>query len=395
MPVVSVDGPAPKPFFWKWVTAGPLALIGLLSMAGCQKVDEVAVYTVAKPPAAVKPRKTPPPVRPVEPRTAPADGPSRILAAVVPHGAQTWFFKLTGPSAAVVAEAQPFLDFVKSLHFEGETPRWTAPDGWTERPGNQFRFATLVIDGESGPLELSVSPLPTAEGEFDAYLLSNINRWRNQLKAPPLTAADLEKAAVKIDLEEITVWLVNIEGRLGPEGMGAGGMGAKGMGQGTPAREPQDRPSTPAGLPPLPLTFKLPDGWVRKPAGPMRMAEFEARDGERKVVVSISTAGGDLLANVNRWRGQIALDPIDAGQLNESMKKIDAAGVSADYVELIGPESASAPQTILGVIAPVGDRQWFLKLQGDSALAKREQPNFEAFVKSIRLPGSGEGTHGQ
>lgn len=299
---------------------------------------------------------------------------------------------MTGPSAAVIAEAQPFIEFVKSLHFEGETPRWTAPEGWTERPGNQFRFATLVIDGENGPLELSVSPLPTAEGDFNEYLLSNINRWRNQLQAPPLAAADLEKVVVKIDLADTSVWFVNIEGRFGSDGMGRSVPARESPAGASPASAAR---AAPADLPPLPLKFELPDGWVRKPAGPMRLAEFEARDGDLKVVVSVSTAGGDLLANVNRWRGQLALDPIDAASLKESLRKITVLGISADYVALAGPDDKPAPQTILGVIAPVGDRQWFLKLQGDSALAKREQPNFEAFVKSIRLPGSGEGTNGQ
>jgi hypothetical protein len=392
MPVVTVNGRKPQRSSWKRVTPCLALFFGLLSAAGCEKVAQIETYSVAKPPAAVKPRRAPAAVEPAEPRAKPASGPARILAAVVPHGAQTWFFKLTGPSAAVIAQAQPFLDFVKSLHFEEETPRWTVPDGWTERPGNQFRFATLVIDGEHGPLELSVSPLPTAEGDFNEYLLSNINRWRKQLQAPPLAAADLEKVVVKSDLADTSVWFVNIEGRLGSEGMG----------RSAPTREsPEGSPpanasrAAPAGLPPLPVKFELPDGWVRKPAGPMRLAEFEARDGDRKVVVSVSTAGGDLLANVNRWRGQLSLEPIDAGGLTESLKKITVLGISADYVELTGPEDKGAPQTILGVIAPAGDRQWFLKLQGDSALAKREQPNFEAFVKSIRLPGSGEGTNGQ
>ena len=39
----------------------------------------------------------------------------------------------------------------------------------------------------------------------------------------------------------------------------------------------------------------------------------------------------------------------------------------------------------LGVILPHGAKTWFVKLQGDSALAEREKPNFEAFVKSIRF----------
>jgi len=38
----------------------------------------------------------------------------RMVAAIVPHGEQTWFFKLLGEEAAVGAEKQVFVEFVKA-----------------------------------------------------------------------------------------------------------------------------------------------------------------------------------------------------------------------------------------------------------------------------------------
>lgn len=38
----------------------------------------------------------------------------RMVAAIVPRGEQTWFFKLLGEDAAVAAEKERFLDFVKA-----------------------------------------------------------------------------------------------------------------------------------------------------------------------------------------------------------------------------------------------------------------------------------------
>ncbi len=107
--------------------------------------------------------------------------------------------------------------------------------------------------------------------------------------------------------------------------------------------------------------------------------------------ITVSSAGGDLHSNVNRWRGQIGLAPVDRAELAKTAQKIDTFGTSGDYVELVGPESADKHiadkrRTILGVRADAGEGTWFVKLIGDSELAAREKSNFEAFVKSLKLP---------
>jgi hypothetical protein len=357
-----------------------LFLLPALMLSGCEKQEKVVAYTVAKPPPAVKPASIRAAVNnPVEPKAATAGEMGRILGAIVPHGEKTWFFKLTGPTRAVVEQVAPFLDFIRSLRFEGEAPRWTVPEGWTEQPGNQFRFATIVIAGASGPLELTVSPLPTGDGDFETNLLANINRWRGQMQVAPIEPAQLEKSTMKLDVGDLKVWLVNIEGRLG------GGMGGGPATGGPTAKTPQKNADSPRELPPLPFAFTLPEGWTRKPAGPMRLAEFEVKDGEQRVTISASTAGGDLLANINRWRGQVGLDSVPDDKLRESLRKIEVGKLTGDYAELVGPETTKPAQTILGVIVQVADRQWFFKLQGDGELAQREQSRFEEFVKSIQF----------
>jgi hypothetical protein len=369
-----------------------ILILPVLSLAaGCDKPGKITAYTVAKPPAAVKPailaRAA---VDHPAPQVPSAGEKGRILGAIVPHGEKTWFFKLTGPTESVVEQVPPFLDFIRSLRFEGDVPRWNRPEEWTEQPGNQFRFATLVIESATGPLELTISPLPTGEGDFNAQLLANINRWRGQMQVPPLEPAQLEKATMKLDVGELAVWLVNIEGRLGSTGMG----GAPAAGK-TAAPPSAAGGAVPHELPPLPFAFTLPEGWTRKPAGPMRIAEFEVLDGEKRVTISASTAGGDLLANVNRWRGQVSLKPVEEAELRKSLQKIEVGKFPGDYVDLVGPETTKPPETILGVIVPVGGQQWFLKLQGDAGLAKREQPRFEEFVKSIQFREAAGGTDGK
>ena len=54
--------------------------------------------------------------------------------------------------------------------------------------------------------------------------------------------------------------------------------------------------------------------------------------------------------------------------------------LAADYVQLSGPSEA-----ILGVVVVHEQTMWFVKLQGDPALAAREKERFESFAKSLRF----------
>lgn len=43
------------------------------------------------------------------------NGQSRVVGAIVPFNGGTWFFKLTGPTAAIAKEKTAFLDFLKTV----------------------------------------------------------------------------------------------------------------------------------------------------------------------------------------------------------------------------------------------------------------------------------------
>jgi hypothetical protein len=129
------------------------------------------------------------------------------------------------------------------------------------------------------------------------------------------------------------------------------------------------------------LHYKTPTGWTIKANGPMRLASLDIIDGEQKCDVSIIRLGPDqpVLENVNRWRGQIKLAPTTEGELQ--LKPIQCGGHDGQLVQLVGEA-----ETILGVIVPLPDATWFVKLQGPNALALRELEKFVAFTESIELP---------
>jgi hypothetical protein len=54
-----------------------------------------------------------------------------------------------------------------------------------------MRHATIAIETTKQPLELAVTPLKTGAGDFDDYVLANVDRWRQQLGLPPTSKAKL------------------------------------------------------------------------------------------------------------------------------------------------------------------------------------------------------------
>jgi hypothetical protein len=149
--------------------------------------------------------------------------PKRMLAAMVPGGGRTWFFKLIGPPDVVAAQKGNFDAFIRSVRFGGAAPEtgqvasqpqsvstaavgpngpsgaagstpgqvasdlpfsWGAlPAGWSAVPNVQPpRIAAFKVEGSGQQADLVVTRFPgSAVGSF----ADNVNRWRGQLGLAP------------------------------------------------------------------------------------------------------------------------------------------------------------------------------------------------------------------
>ncbi len=151
----------------------------------------------------------PKPAMPASPPQS-VEGPRRTLGAIIPRESDAWFFRVTGHDERVADQRDAWLQFVQSLQFDGDQPQWQLPEGWQQEPGSGMRFATIVMDPEDPPLELSVIPLPMPrDGDVDAYVLANVNRWRGQLALPPMDAGQLAREAETVGLPDTEITLVD------------------------------------------------------------------------------------------------------------------------------------------------------------------------------------------
>jgi hypothetical protein len=152
-----------------------------------------------------------------------------------------------------------------------------------------------------------------------------------------------------------------------------------------------ERTGEPSDVPPPPkpkgsLKWSLPKGWSELPGGGMRFATFKtpyAGKLEATVVVLPGPAGGEL-ANVNRWRGQIALPALDEAGLAKSRTTLNSK-VGAVNVYDFTSDGQAKSRMVAGYVATPDGNTWFLKLTGDADPVAKAKPDFMTILGSLHL----------
>lgn len=88
---------------------------------------------------------------------------------------------------------------------------------------------------------------------------------------------------------------------------------------------------------------------------------------------------GDLLSNVNRWRGQAGEPDVKEVDLPEILDVIEAPPHRVLYTEAIGKERA-----ILGAVFVADGRSWYVKLDGPPEAVTAERERFRKFLETIK-----------
>lgn len=171
--------------------AGLLGALLFGGLFGCNGNDEIVKTTEPRTNSG-KPNEVPA----VFPKEAPKGEkvPTRTLGVIAKKSdGQSWFFKLMGAPEEVTKQTEAFDKFVASLEFDEKKPKpsWMLPEGWRDLPGSGIRVATILTGPDKGALEISVISL-------GGDLLSNVNRWRNEVGLPPLKEEELATGVKEI-----------------------------------------------------------------------------------------------------------------------------------------------------------------------------------------------------
>jgi hypothetical protein len=318
-----------------------------------------------------------------------------------------------GPSAAPADSTPPIT--------------WTIPQGWKELPGDsQFRYATFSVSADDPKAELTVVPL----GAEAAAVSPNLSRWAGQLKLPTPTEAELSKfcqqtqvsgeQATFVDMTgsaetgnppaRMLAAIVPHDGRTwfftlkapepvaaaqksnfetflhsvqfptsaAPSADAAPNVPGPGLGSAAPSGQTYKL-----------VKWKTPEGWVEQPgANAMRVTSFRVGTGTEtaEVIVSrINEAGfGSMDANINRWRGQVGLEPSEDTKQGVSATLV--GGKPGMKINFVGPKTGDQqPKEIVVALTILGGDGWFFKMLGPQSVVSAQKDNFQQFLDSLQF----------
>jgi len=133
------------------------------------------------------------------------------------------------------------------------------------------------------------------------------------------------------------------------------------------------------------LAWTLPEGWRQSVSRGMRYATLKPPlpgRVEASVVVLPGPAGGEL-ANVNRWRGQIGLPPVDEAGLAAVRRTLGTRAGPVSVYDFTS-EGQSRSRVVVAIAVAEGN-SWFLKLAGDAEPVGAAQPGFLRLLESLHV----------
>lgn len=294
---------------------------------------------------------------------------------------------------------------------------WTVPEGWTQLPAAQMRYAAFQASADDPNLVVTVIPLSPSQA-----ILPNINRWEGQIGLPPSSETDAIAKLTRLAVAGVPFGMLELNGPATPDKPAQSILIAlaempdhtwffklQGAAEKVAAqkpkfeafvqslrfagREPTTAPtSAPAEHSVADATPKwnVPSAWKLQPEKPMRFATYRTSadaNGPEVIISRFPAAFGNILDNINRWRGQVGLPPV-TGETGAPPLHLTVGATQADVYDFTGPASTASPvQRIRVVLVPTPDAQtmWFFKLQGPADLVNKEQAAFDEFVLSLRF----------
>ncbi len=135
------------------------------------------------------------------------------------------------------------------------------------------------------------------------------------------------------------------------------------------------------------LVWTAPASWQTKPLGQMRRGSFgikgaDGSEADLSIFVFSGPAGG-VIDNINRWRGQIGLAPVDQAKLADETSLIKTeSGLDLTVVDMTN----ATGERIIGAILSENGFSWFFKLKGPAALLGAEKNSYLSFLKTVKKP---------
>lgn len=349
-------------------------------------------------------------------------GPRRILGAILPLDSGCYFLKATDSPERLEPLMEGFLSIVQGFAIDEQSgrPSNALPTGWKMNPRNDIALAEFVSPESTGGVKFTVTALAMpGEKDWPEYLLSNVNRWRGQLKIDPVSLETLNASLIAVPRGDgkLPSYIFDAEGT-GSGGMAPGAPNVPGApsvprsavpspesSSNSPSAGPASAEKT-AAMPALAgdatsgndevkrpdLKYRLPEGWSVGQGSAFRLATLKIESAEGNGEVTVSMATDNPQANTAMWAQQV-LKGSDPSQVDpvvqKSLESVETLEVGAGQAKLYTVRSSPQPDAPMLIVASIPtenpELHLFVKLIGDNRLGESQKQKLIEFVQSITL----------
>ena len=132
-------------------------------------------------------------------------------------------------------------------------------------------------------------------------------------------------------------------------------------------------------------SWEAPSNWQEKPLDSLRKGNWIfTQSDSKKAEISIFAFPGNVggnLANINRWRQQIMLTPINQEEYESLIESVYIGGYSGALIYL--NNELNHDKAILGAIVRVNNHTWYFKMIGNKSAIDKQKPFFKDFLKTV------------
>ena len=132
------------------------------------------------------------------------------------------------------------------------------------------------------------------------------------------------------------------------------------------------------------VKWTAPAGWKEAPGNGMRVATLTPPPAAGKAEVTVIALPGDVggeLANVNRWRGQLALPPVGEADLPAARSELRSKLGALNLYDFTGT-GTNKTRLVAGMLS-VSGTTWFFKLMGDEKAVAAARPAFLKLLEGL------------
>lgn len=135
--------------------------------------------------------------------------------------------------------------------------------------------------------------------------------------------------------------------------------------------------------------FTVPADWQEQPPkSQFVLGEFSLTGEGGPARLTLSSAGGGLEANIERWQGQFSRGPNDPeprqSEITFDGQKGTLVELSGTYTDMLSAGNPGKNWRMLGVAVPIGPINFFVKLTGPQSTVTAQRDAFVKFVESAK-----------